>query len=360
MPLSRLAALHGVATSFSPSPGRTVAASDAAVVAVLAALGVAAGTPDAVRTALTARETELRERLLPRPWCAGAGRRRPPGVTMAPGRANPPRGRTKAKRAPSEGPPAPDENPPVAGEDRSGASENRPAPDEDAAAPGGSPSVTRASAVGGSSSALPPGPVDPRPRRVARTRPIRPPRPDSPGTPRSPPPSPRCPPGPGCGSLPSRGRRAPPPSNCPWVSMSWRPPPPTDGPPAPIWSSRRGACPRHRGVRTGCSCSSTPCCPGAPGAWATSGTSPSSTAWAGRALGAGFVQVNPMHAAVPGAPTDPSPYRPSSRRFPDPVYLRVEDVPEYALRRRGRPRPRPYAPGAGRAAARVPCWTRAR
>ncbi|MGP2437393.1 4-alpha-glucanotransferase [Streptomyces sp. JW3] len=59
--------------------------------------------------------------------------------------------------------------------------------------------------------------------------------------------------------------------------------------------------------------------------------------WAGRALGAGFVQVNPLHAAVPGgegAPTDPSPYRPSSRRFPDPVHLRVEDVPEYA-----------YAPG---------------
>lgn len=52
--------------------------------------------------------------------------------------------------------------------------------------------------------------------------------------------------------------------------------------------------------------------------------------WAGRTHGAGFVQVNPLHAAVPGAPTDPSPYRPSSRRFPDPVHLRIEDVPEYA------------------------------
>ncbi|MFI8965631.1 4-alpha-glucanotransferase [Streptomyces sp. NPDC053493] len=52
--------------------------------------------------------------------------------------------------------------------------------------------------------------------------------------------------------------------------------------------------------------------------------------WAGRTHGAGFVQVNPLHVAVPGAPTDPSPYRPSSRRFPDPVHLRVEDVPEYA------------------------------
>ncbi|MDF9813296.1 4-alpha-glucanotransferase [Streptomyces sp. SPB162] len=53
-------------------------------------------------------------------------------------------------------------------------------------------------------------------------------------------------------------------------------------------------------------------------------------AWSGRALGAGFLQINPLHIAVPGRPTDPSPYRPSSRRFPDPVYLRVEDVPEYA------------------------------
>jgi 4-alpha-glucanotransferase len=50
-------------------------------------------------------------------------------------------------------------------------------------------------------------------------------------------------------------------------------------------------------------------------------------AWAGRTHGAGFVQVNPLHAAVPGAPTDPSPYRPSSRLFPDPVHLRIEDVP---------------------------------
>ncbi|MFE9673370.1 4-alpha-glucanotransferase [Streptomyces sp. NPDC006259] len=54
------------------------------------------------------------------------------------------------------------------------------------------------------------------------------------------------------------------------------------------------------------------------------------TGWAARTLGAGFVQVNPLHAAVPGAPTDPSPYRPSSRRFPDPVHLRIEDVPEWA------------------------------
>ena len=80
--------------------------------------------------------------------------------------------------------------------------------------------------------------------------------------------------------------------------------------------------------------------------------------WSGRTLGSGFVQVNPLHAAVPGAPTDPSPYRPSSRRFPDPVHLRIEDIPEYA-----------YATGARAASTgwpcvppalrRIACWPRA-
>ncbi|TDD31967.1 4-alpha-glucanotransferase [Actinomadura sp. KC06] len=53
-------------------------------------------------------------------------------------------------------------------------------------------------------------------------------------------------------------------------------------------------------------------------------------AWSGRALGAGFVLVNPLHANEPVLPIGPSPYAPMSRRFPSPIYLRVEDMPEYA------------------------------
>ncbi len=82
-PLARLAALHGVATSYRPSADRTVAASDTAVTAVLAALGVDAGTPDAVRQALAARETELRERLLP-PTVVCWGGRAPAALAALP------------------------------------------------------------------------------------------------------------------------------------------------------------------------------------------------------------------------------------------------------------------------------------
>lgn len=49
--------------------------------------------------------------------------------------------------------------------------------------------------------------------------------------------------------------------------------------------------------------------------------------WSGRELGAGFTMVNPLHAPVPGVPQEPSPYFPSSRRFRNPLYLRVENVP---------------------------------
>jgi 4-alpha-glucanotransferase len=53
-------------------------------------------------------------------------------------------------------------------------------------------------------------------------------------------------------------------------------------------------------------------------------------AWSARALGAGFVLINPLHAAEPVPPVSPSPYLPMSRRFVSPLYLRIEDIPEYA------------------------------
>ncbi|WP_083410700.1 4-alpha-glucanotransferase [Mycolicibacterium rutilum] len=59
--------------------------------------------------------------------------------------------------------------------------------------------------------------------------------------------------------------------------------------------------------------------------------------WSAARHGADFVLVNPLHAAAPTAPMEPSPYLPTSRRFVNPIYLRVEAIPEYAhLRRRGR------------------------
>lgn len=45
--------------------------------------------------------------------------------------------------------------------------------------------------------------------------------------------------------------------------------------------------------------------------------------------GAGFVLVNPLHAAEPAPPVQPSPYLPATRRFFNPLYIRVEDIPEY-------------------------------
>ena len=53
--------------------------------------------------------------------------------------------------------------------------------------------------------------------------------------------------------------------------------------------------------------------------------------------GADFVLVNPLHAAEPVPPLTQSPYLPSSRLFINPIYIRVEDIPEVA-----------YMPGADR------------
>ena len=52
--------------------------------------------------------------------------------------------------------------------------------------------------------------------------------------------------------------------------------------------------------------------------------------WSGRELGADFVLVNPLHAAEPVPPISPSPYLPMTRRHISPLYLRIEDIPEYA------------------------------
>jgi 4-alpha-glucanotransferase len=52
--------------------------------------------------------------------------------------------------------------------------------------------------------------------------------------------------------------------------------------------------------------------------------------WSAAELGAGFVLVNPLHAAEPLPPVSASPYLPMTRLFTSPLYLRVEDIPEYA------------------------------
>jgi 4-alpha-glucanotransferase len=53
--------------------------------------------------------------------------------------------------------------------------------------------------------------------------------------------------------------------------------------------------------------------------------------WSARDLGAGFVLCSPLHAAEPAPPVSASPYMPMSRRFTSPLYLRIEDIPEYRM-----------------------------
>ena len=218
--LSLLAELHGVATSYQPSAGRTVTASAAALTLVLTALGIDTSTPDAVGAALAARERELGERLLPPTLVCWSGAE-PEALAALPSG-------TRLHIETEQG-------------------------------------ETRADA-----GQLPPGV-----HRLTATTPD--------------------------------GRTA----TSHLVVAPPRLPTPTTrsyGLLVQLYSllSRRS--------------------------WGMGdlGDLTELAAWAGRALGAGFVQVNPLHAAVPGAPTDPSPYRPSSRRFPDPVHLRIEDVPEFA------------------------------
>jgi 4-alpha-glucanotransferase len=46
-----------------------------------------------------------------------------------------------------------------------------------------------------------------------------------------------------------------------------------------------------------------------------------------RGLGAGLILLNPLAAVTVTRPQESSPYTPSSRRFRNPLYLRIEDVP---------------------------------
>lgn len=219
--LTRLAALHGVATSYRPSPDRTVPASATAVTLALAALDVDTSTPVAVRAALDARESELRARLLPPTVVVWSGGPDPAALAALPEG-------TRLSVSTEQG-------------------ERR---EDVKLLPTGVHRLTATAPDG----------------RTARAHLI--------------------------------------------VAPDRLPAPPgrSHGLLVQLYSllSRRS--------------------------WGMGdlGDLRELADWAARALGAGFVQVNPLHAAVPGAPSDPSPYRPSSRRFPDPVHLRVEDVPEYA------------------------------
>ncbi len=51
--------------------------------------------------------------------------------------------------------------------------------------------------------------------------------------------------------------------------------------------------------------------------------------WTASEHGAGAVLLNPLHAPGPTHPVQPSPYTPSSRRFANPLALRIEDVDAY-------------------------------
>ncbi len=53
-------------------------------------------------------------------------------------------------------------------------------------------------------------------------------------------------------------------------------------------------------------------------------------AWSARDHDADVLLVHPMHAAEPITPIEPSPYLPTTRRFRNPLYLRVEDIREVA------------------------------
>ncbi|QQZ54080.1 4-alpha-glucanotransferase [Streptomyces microflavus] len=281
MGLSRLAALHGVATSYSPSPDVTVSVPDDTVIAVLAALGVDAGTPEDVRRSLVA--AQARSRLLPPTVVVWAGEPLPPALTgLPPGSA------VTVEPEQADGPPVPALSWTVP---ENASSWKVPEADPSGRAPevtlsGRAPEVASsgrapeaAEAVtepGGPRPAAPTGWTEP-PYGIHRLHVRAPDHHEATAT------------------LVVAPARVP------------QPPGRTHGFLVQLYSLLSA---RSWGM-------------------GDLGDLADLAAWSGRTLGSGFVQVNPLHAAVPGKPTDPSPYRPSSRRFPDPVHLRVDSVPEY-------------------------------
>ncbi|WP_306335857.1 4-alpha-glucanotransferase [Streptomyces sp. KL118A] len=249
MPLSRLAASYGVATSYSPSPGRTVPATETAVIAALAALDVDASTPQAVRAALSAREAEQSARLLPPTVVAWTDGPLPPSLAGLP-----PGTRVRVEK------------------------------EEGGEVEWDVPTGSAAPAHGEAGEPRLPGALPAGVHRLHVRRP-------------------------GSGPTEEGGATA-------HLIVAPRrlgtPERRTHGLLVQLYSLLS----RH--------------------SWGMGdlGDLAELAAWSGRTLGTGFVQVNPLHAAVPGpaqgAGGDPSPYRPSSRRFPDPVHLRVEAVPEFA------------------------------
>ncbi|MFC9603918.1 4-alpha-glucanotransferase [Streptomyces niveus] len=286
MGLARLAALHGVATVHSPSPGVTVPVPDETVVAVLVALGVDASTDEAVLSALTRAESEAESRLLP------------PTVVVWTTPAAPAAPATPAGSGGTEDP------------------GDRSAPAAAVLPP-----------------ALPQALADLPPGTVLRVETEQGDTVDWPSLDAPPADGPA--PAPGAASDTASERPAPGPE-----SRSW--------PDLPLGVHRLAAVAadgRTAGAVLVVAPREVPQPPSrthgflvqlysllSARSWGMGdlGDLAELATWSGRELGAGFVQINPLHAAVPGDPTDPSPYRPSSRRFPDPVHLRVEAVPEYA------------------------------
>ncbi|MET9292602.1 4-alpha-glucanotransferase [Streptomyces sp. NPDC003077] len=296
----RLARLHGVATSYEPSPGRTVHVGDETVVAVLAALGVDASTPRAVRAALEAYTREASRSLLPPTvvWRPG----RPPGRSRPPDLARPPDPARVTPFSPAS--------------DLSGLPEG---------------TELRVETGEGRTYELPPGSWDGPPSSTPH------------GPPRKPP-----------SSAASYGTSASAPYASGAKAGTGRAPEgdEEDEAPGDRYRPPLGVHALHARAPDGRTARAhlvvAPDRMPAPPerthgfmvqlysllsarSWGMGdlGDLADLAAWSGRTLGSGFLQINPLHAAVPGAPTDPSPYRPSSRRFPDPVHLRIEDIPEF-------------------------------